>query len=215
MKSYKEYYQFGLEHYLDWKSKQNDEWWRRNELKGKLNLEGDYIETINVLSEYEKNDSSIFTNHTNVKNSGWDILFSMLGQALVDWFVENVDYKQIWSFDLKVTRFVNNGINFYVPSFKVKNFEPDGSFVKTIDETNTEKLNKYKECADFLCDLLGRFIEDQGVDVPNNWNYFSFGLDSLYDSCKYGEWVCVSDGYMNLLNYIDGEKDYETFVECM
>ena len=56
MKSYKEYYQFGLEHYLDWKSKQNDEWWRRNELKGKLNLEGDYIETINVLSEYEKND---------------------------------------------------------------------------------------------------------------------------------------------------------------
>ena len=36
MRTYKEYYQFGLNDELDWKSKQKDEWWRTNQQKGDL-----------------------------------------------------------------------------------------------------------------------------------------------------------------------------------
>lgn len=45
MKTYKEYYKFGQEHYLDWKSKQKEEWWKTEQFKGHLELKGDYIET--------------------------------------------------------------------------------------------------------------------------------------------------------------------------
>ena len=79
MKTYKEYYQIGLEDHLNWKSKQKDEWWRTNQQKGDLELKGEYLETITPLSEEEKNDSPLFNNYTNVKNSEWSILFSMLG----------------------------------------------------------------------------------------------------------------------------------------
>ena len=89
MRTYNEYYQFGLDDELDWKSKEKDEWWRKEEYKNDLELKGEYLETITPLSEEEKNDSPLFKNHTNVKNSEWSILFGMLGQALVDWCVEN------------------------------------------------------------------------------------------------------------------------------
>ena len=89
MRTYKEYYQFGLDEHLDWKSKQKDEWWRAKQYKGDLELKGEYLETATPLSEEEKNDSSFFKNHTNMKNSKWNILFTMLGQALIDWCVEN------------------------------------------------------------------------------------------------------------------------------
>ena len=92
MKTYKEYYQIGLDEYLNWKSKQKGEWWRKNltkQQKSDLELKGEYLETITPLSEEEKNDSPLFKNRTNVKNSEWDILFSMLGRALGAWKMEN------------------------------------------------------------------------------------------------------------------------------
>ena len=209
MKSYKEYYEFGLKHHLDWKSKQKDEWWRRNELKGKLNLEGDYIETINVLSEYEKNDSSLFHNHTNVKNSEWDILFSMLGQVLVDWCVENNVPQNIYSFHLSIDRHIDGLDDCYKVNWGIY----------TSDDNN--KINepeRFEDCANVLTDIVNEFISQQGRDIPNDWNYFSFGLDDLQASIKYGEWICFSDGYMNLGNFNwenPEDERYDQFVECM
>ena len=213
MKSYKEYYQFGLNEHLDWKSKQEEEWWRRNELKGKLNLEGDYIETINVLSEYEKNDSSLFTNHTNVKNSEWGILFSMLGQALVDWCRENTDWKNLWSAGISINKEMEGCSPSYICSFYVNNYD----FVnRSRVEIVGEELEKYDGLGDFLYDLVDWFFTREGNNIPNDWNRFCFGLDSLMDSCEYGEWVCASDGYMNLANFVDGEDGgWTDFVECM
>ena len=213
MKSYKEYYQIGLSHHLDWKSKQDTEWWKERSLIGHLDLKGDYIETVKFLSVDEKNDASLFVNSTNVKNSEWGILFDMLGQALVDWCVENVDYSNLWSFDFRVDKYFEDGKIFYVPKFKVTNFTAKGNWPETAEETNEEKLKDFEGCKDFLVDLTVRFIESHGKNIPNDWNSFSFGLDSLYDSCKWGKWVSSSDGYMNLLN-VNGE-DYDQFVECM
>ena len=213
MRTYKEYYQFGLNEHLDWKSKQEEEWWRNKNEYDYLKTKGDYIETVNYLTIDEKNDASLFVNTTNVKNSEWDILFSMLGQALVDWCRENVDYNNLWSFDFRVDRYIEDGQVFYVPTFKVTNFTPKDNWPETAEETNEEKLNVFDGCRDFLLDLVIQFIESQGKDIPNDWNCFSFGLDSLYQSCKWGEWVCSSDGYMNLVN-VNG-VEYDQFVECM
>lgn len=213
MKTYKEYYQFGLGKHFDWKSKQKEEWWKRGD-QSSLEPKGDYIETVKFLSVDEKNDASLFINTTNIKNSEWDILFSMLGQALVDWCVENVKYENLWSFDLKIERYVENGENIYLPTFKVTNYKKtESSFPQTAEETNVKKLNNFKKCSEFLFDMVTRFIESNGKNIPNDWNHFSFGLDGLSHSCEYGEWVCTSDGYMNLMNVTDGE--YDQFVECM
>lgn len=209
MKSYKEYYKLGLDSHLDWKSKQEEEWWRRNELKGKLNLEGDYIETINVLSEYEKNDSSLFTNHTNVKNSEWDILFDMLGQALIDWCNENNQVKKPYSFVLSIKKVVDGTEPVYETSFVAR---------RHTDKDDFEKITsgEFEGCRDFLCDLVETFISQNGKNIPCDWNYFSFSLDDLETSCKYGEWTCFSDGYMTFGNLSDPDKRmYDEYVLCM
>jgi len=212
MKTYKEYYQIGLNHYLQWKYSQKDEWWRKKAFCGHLDLKGDYIETVRFISKDEKNDGSLFVNGTNLKNSEWDILFSMLGQALVDWCVENVEYKDIWSVNFRIDRTIDEtGKNVYDHSVFVKIVLKD----KIEDVTDEEELQKYEGCGEFLCDLVARFIESHSKDIPNDWNSFSFGLDSLSESCKWGEWVCVSDGYMNLGNYNEETKEYDEFVECM
>ena len=213
MKSYKEYYQLGLRRHIDWKSRQDEEWWKNKDDFGYMEKKGDYIETVNFLTIDEKNDSSLFINATNVKNSEWGILFDMLGQALVDWCVENVNYSNLWSFDFRVERYIDNGQIFYVPSFKVTNFQFKNSWTQTIEETDENKLKVFEGCSDFLLDLTTRFIESHGKNIPNDWNHFSFGLDSLYSSCEWGEWVCDSDGYINLSN-VNGEE-YDQFVECM
>jgi len=220
MKTYKEYYQIGLSHHLDWKSKQDEEWWKNKNDFGYLEVKGDFIETVKFLSIDEKNDASLFINTTNVKNSEWNILFSMLGQALVDWCVENVSWKNLWSVHFQIKRSIDeNGMNFYVPTISVENFklEKTGKYKwqKSEKETSERKLKKFDECNDFLCKLVVEFIESHGVDIPNDWNDFSFGLDSLSESCKWGEWVCASDGYMNLGNYNVEEGEYDQFVECM
>ena len=59
MKTYKEYYQFGLGEHFDWKSKQKEEWWKKGD-QSSLEPKGDYIETVKFLSVDEKNDASLF-----------------------------------------------------------------------------------------------------------------------------------------------------------
>ena len=213
MKTYKEYYQFGLDNELDWKSKEKDEWWRTKELKGDLELKGEYLETITPLSEEEKNDSSIFKNHTNVKNSEWSILFSMLGQALVDWCVENGKQENLWSFTIKVKRVVDGIEDLYVPSFSVKCYSPDTQVVKSLEDES--KREGFVDCQDFLLGLISEFLKKNKRDLPLDWNMFYFGLDDLETSCKYGEWVPVSDGYMSLTSFNDENKKSELYVECM
>lgn len=212
MKTYREYYQFGLEHHLNWRSYQKEEWWKKCN-QDSLKPKGDYIESVRFLTIDEKNDASIFINTTNVKNSEWSILFSMLGQALVDWCVENVDWKDLWSFDFRLDRFIENGEVFYYPTFKVTNSDYNDGWRKTVEETNGKKLKKFEKCSEFLFDMVTRFIDSNGKNIPNDWNHFSFGLDDLSESCQYGEWVCSSDGYIGLMNITDGI--YDQFVECM
>ena len=134
MRTYKEYYQIGLDEHLDWESNEKDEWWRTMECNGDLELKGEYLETITHLSVEEKNDSPLFENHTNVKNSEWTILFSMLGQALVDWCVENGKQENLWSFSIKVKRVIDGIEDFYIPSFNVKYYFPDTQVVKSLED---------------------------------------------------------------------------------
>lgn len=213
MRTYKEYYQIGLDHYLDWKSKQKDEWWRTKQYKGHLELRGEYLETIIQLSEEEKNDSSLFENHTNVKNSEWDILFSMLGQALVDWCVENGKQENLWSFSINVKRVVDGVEDLYIPSFNVKYYIPDTQMVENLEDES--KREEFVGCQDFLFGLISEFLEKNKRDLPLDWNGFWFGLDDLAASCKYGEWICASDGYMDLASVNDENKENELYIECM
>lgn len=213
MKTYKEYYQIGLSHYLDWKSKQKNEWWRTSSYRGDLELKGEYLETVTPLSEEEKNDSSLFKNHTNVKNSEWDILFSMLGQALVDWCVENGKQENLWSFSIKVKRVVDGVEDLYIPSFNVKYYNPDTQVVEKLEDES--KLEGFVGCQDFLFGLISEFLEKNKRDLPLDWNGFWFGLDDLAASCEYGEWICASDGYMDLASVNDENKENELYVECM
>ena len=213
MKSYKEYYKFGLEDHLKWLSYQKTEWWKDKKSFEYLSPKGDYIETVNILSVDEKNDSSLFHNHTNVKNSEWGILFTMLGQALVDWCRENVEWKDLWSFGIEINRVVIDLSNVYDCEFSVKRYDLEKH--QWYKETDENVLKQFDGCRDFLLSIVDEFLTIHGKDVPNDWNYFSFGLDSLMDSCKWGEWVCSSDGYINLGNYNEDTKEYENFVECM
>jgi len=213
MKEYEEYYKFGLNEHLDWKSRQEEEWWRNKKYNDKLKTKGDYIETVNFITIDEKNDASLFANTTNVKNSEWCILFSMLGQALVDWCRENVDYENLWSFGVQFKRGINEyGATRYIPEITVKIMKGETGIEEVTDET---VLKKFEDCEFELCRLVDTFLYNHGKNIPNDWNYFSFGLDCLYESCKWGEWVCSSDGYMNLGNYNEETKEYDEFVECM
>lgn len=213
MKTYKEYYQIGLNHHRNWKSEQKNEWWRTGQYKGNLEFMGEYLETTIPLSEEEKNDSSIFENHTNVKNSEWDILFSMLGQAVVDWCVENGKQENLWSFSITVKRVVDGIEDLYIPSFNVKYYDPDTQLVESIEDES--KLKEFVGCQDFLFGLISEFIEKNKKDLPLDWNAFWFGLDDLAASCKYGKWIAASDGYMDMASVNDENKEKELYVECM
>ena len=213
MRTYKEYYQIGLDDHLDWKSKQKNEWWRAKQHKGNLELKGEYLETITPLSEEAKNDSSLFENHTNVKNSEWSILFSMLGQALVDWCVENGKQENLWAFSIKVKRVVDGIEDLYIPSFKVKCYIPDSQYIENLEDES--KREGFVGCQDFLLGLISEFLEKNKRDLPLDWNMFCFSLDDLTASCEYGEWVSDSDGYMNLSSVDEKNNECELYVECM
>lgn len=216
MRTFKEYYNLGLEDHLNWLSMQKEEWWKRKRDDYRT-PKGDYIETVCFLNDDEKNNASMFDNHTNVKNREWSIFFFILGQALVDWCVENKIPENIWSFHFSVDREIDGINDMYHIHWAVYPYDK-------IDGENYERGEKienpeqFDDCAGFLADLLNEFMTRCGKDIPNDWNYFSFGLDDLQSSIEYGQWVCFSDGYMNLgnINWELPEKDrYESFIECM
>lgn len=212
MRSFKEYYDLAMREHIVWLSNQKEEWWKKDK-DDKLNPLGDFIETVSFLSIDEKNDSSLFYNHTNVKNSEIGILFAMLGQALVDWCCENVEWKNLWYFGISINRSIDGCSNVYDCSFSVNKYD----FVnrERIDVVDEDELKKFDGCDDFLCDLVDTFMSIHGKDIPNDWNYFSFGLDSLMDSCKCGGWIFASDGYMNIGNLDENTDEYDEYVECM
>ena len=214
MRSFKEYYKLGLEHHLKWLYNQKEEWWKDKKSFEYLSPKGDYIETVNILSVDEKNDASLFINHTNVKNSEWSILFSMLGQAIVDWCRENVEWKDLWSAGISIHKEMEGCSPFYLCSHYVNNYDSVNKM--SVEVTDEDELKKYEGMCDFLCEMVEWFFTRHGKDIPNDWNRFSFGLDSLMDSCEWGEWVCSSDGYINLGNFVEGEDGgWTDFVECM
>ena len=210
MRTYKEYYQLGKEDHLSWLDFQKEKWWTLGDQKHN-HTTGEYLETTKFLTLNEKNDASLFTNHTNVRNSEWSILFHMLGQALVDWMNENGKGADLWSFGFEMNRVIDGTADVYECPFYVKK-TVDDEIQKIEDE---ETLKEYEGCRDFLCDLVERFISDHRIDFPLDWNYFAFGLDSLHSSCEYGEWVPASDGYLNFGN-LDKELDnYDEYVLSM
>ena len=214
MKTFKEYYDQAKRRYLSWKNYQKDEWWKKTTSISQLNPLGDYIETVKFLTMDEKNDSSLFFNHTNVKNSEWTILFDMLGQVLIDWCIEN-KMNDVCSLGISVQRNVVDGSNVYDCLISAKTYDPEIQLTSNVeDEAGLERFNG---CRDFLCDILDQFITKHGKNIPNDWNEFHFSLDSLIDSCDYGEWTCTSDGYM-CLSYVNNDgsdPEYTEFVECM
>lgn len=214
MRTFKEYYKLGLEHHLNWLYSQDEEWWKDKKSFEYLSPKGDYIETVNLLSVDEKNNASLFVNHTNVNNREWDILFSMLGQALIDWCRENTDWKNLWSAGISIHKEMEGCSPSYLCSYYVNNYDSVNRVMVVV--TDEEELKKYEGLGDFLYDMVDWFFTREGKNIPNDWNRFCFGLDSLMDSCEYGEWVCASDGYMNLANFVDGEDGgWTDFVECM
>ena len=166
-----------------------------------------------ALSEEEKNDSSFLKNHTNVKNSEWAILFTILGQALVDWCVENGKQENLWSFSIKVKRVVDGVEDLYIPSFNVKYYDTDNQVVKRLEDKS--KREGFVGCQDFLLGLVSEFLEMNKRDLPLDWNMFYFGLDALETSCEYGEWLPVSDGHMNLASVDEKNNECEIYLECM
>lgn len=213
MRSYREYYHLALEEQKEWLAdpQQADGWWKKNEFDRLKNftVKGDFLPGVKFLTIDQKNDVSCFVNHTNVKNSEIDMLFFMLGQALIDWCVEN-GKTEFWSFDLSVNRALDGLTEYYVPSIKVS--VPAGEYGYDIISDKKE-LKKWDECGNFLCDIIWEFIHTHRHDIPNDWNNICFGLDDLPASVKAGEWVCFSDGYINM--GCKTNDDYDVYVECM
>ena len=207
MRTFQEYYDRFLAKEQDWLKKQDREWWKPGNERY-LGIRGTYPETTKFLSIDEKNDSSLFQNHTNVKNSEWSILFHMLGQALVDWCREKgATWKNLWSYSFLIKR---EGETVTLGS-KVKSYEGDHWEY----ETDPERLECFKGLDEYFKDMLFWFFDNHKGDVPLDWNWFGFGLDDLADSVKFGEWVPASDGDINLGHINPETEEYVEYVECM
>ena len=140
-------------------------------------------------------------------------LLHTLGQALVDWCVENGKQENLWSFSIKVKRVVDGIEDLYIPTFYVKYYSTDNQVVKNLEDES--KREGFVGCQDFLFELISEFLERNKRDLPLDWNMFWFGLDDLMSSCKYGVWVSDSDGYMDLASVDDENKENKLYVECM
>lgn len=211
MRTFQEYYDRFLAEEQDWLKSQDREWWKPGNERN-LGIRGTYPETTVFLSIEEKNDVSFLVNHTNVKNIKWGILFSMLAQALVDWCKEKgATWEDLWCYGIVIKKTIEDGRVTYIYRHSLRNCnDQEWNY-----ETDEKRNELFEGLDDFICDLFDRFLEDNMPDVPLDWNYFSFSLDSLSTSVKYGEWVPASDGSMNLGNFNEETKEYDEYVECM
>ena len=215
MRSYKEYYNLAKDEHLNWLAmpEQQNEWWKKDEYNRFKELEvmGDYLEGTKFLSRDEKNDASLFINRTNVKNSEWCILFHMLGQVLVDWCVEN-GKKDFWAFNIHIKRVVDGLVEIYDPIFNVDVIDSNDYRAEITDK---KELKFWEDCRNVLCDIIWEFIYTHKGDIPEDWNRISFGLDDLSASVEAKEWVCFSDGHLDLDCIHSNDNGCDTFVECM
>ena len=216
MKTYKEYYQFGLKKFLEWEGKQKEEWWKKNSLDSFLDMDGEYLEGVRTLDREKKNDAGIILNLTNIRNSEWNILFTMLGQALVDWCVEHKRTNKLHSFRVTITKIIDENFQeVYVPEFVLEKSDGQGDGRVIEEEKTPGFLKEFENCAGGLCDLVMEFIDRHKKNIPIDWNFFLFGLDNLSVSCLFKEWVAASDGYMCLGNLDEDTDSYKMFLECM
>ena len=215
MKTIKEYYDQALTEQQTWIAQQKTKWWMHRFVSGRkvLGRKGDYIESVKFISDMKKNDVPLFHNHTNVKNSEWCILMDMLGAALVDWCKENVDWKNLWSVSTVIKRNIDSCSNIYDCSIKVNNVDEKNRI--PVQVTDDKDLEKFGELIDVFTEMFDWFITKQGKNIPNDWNKFTFSLDDLMESCKWGKWVSDSDGYMHLGYYNEKSGRLTDFVECM
>lgn len=204
MRTYKEYYSIGVENINSWLALQKEEWWRKDENDGLFDIKGEYIEGVDFLTNYKKNDVSLFANHTNVLNSKWNILFDMLGQIVIDWCLEND--KEIYKYNIDIHRRVGE----YEYYHKLDIITGKFSTIKSI--TDPVMLEEFSGCSEFICDIVDQFISENWRDIPIEWNHFGFSLDNLSYSCKFRVWTPYSDGYMCLGN---DSGEYIEFVNCM
>ena len=209
MKTYREYYALAVKEENIWYRNQTDTWWRCDEsTKHDFDIKGDYIETVNTISIADKNDVSIFVNHTNLKNSELTRLHYILSQALLDWLNENKK-SNLYSFTLKLFRRVDYPNNAYEIKYRAQKIE-DETDECLVDIEDPE----LQECADFLCDLVEEFVESHSNNIPLDWNALSFYIDSLEHSCRCNGWCSYSDSYLNIGNS-DFEDKYTSYVVSM
>ena len=79
--------------------------------------------------------------------------------------------------------------------------------------TDKKELKSWEGCRNALCDIIWEFVYTHRRDIPEDWNRIGFGLDDLSASIEAKEWVCFSDGYINVgCEYND---NYDPYVECM
>lgn len=192
MKSYREYYKHFLKKEMDWIANNQECWWHKDGYYN-LDVKGDYIESVGFLNENKKNDSPVFDNHTNVRNSEWSVLFDMLAQALIDWCVENGECEDLWSYYIFIKRGVCPTGNSYEYEYSVS--VEDTYNKKPVDD---ERMMKFDECSGFLCDIIDEFISTHGKDIPNDWEKITFGLDDIKSSCKHRVWCSNSDGVFTM-----------------
>ena len=216
MKTYREYYALAIKQENDWYYSQKDARWRRDEnTRRSFDVKGEYIETVNKISVDDKNDTPIFTNHTNLKNSELTRLHYILVQALIDWLNENKK-ADLYNFTLKLFRRIDYPDNVYEIEYSaqrmVNEYPNDdvNNWIGLIDVNDPE----LQECADFLCDLTTEFIESHSNDISLDWNALSFYIDTLELSCKYNKWSSCSDSYLNIGN-LDFEDKYTAYVLSM
>lgn len=207
MKDYIDYIKDVQNKQNEWYHNQKNEWWKNEYHKDEMDIKGDYLETVKIKSNDEKNDASLFTNHTNVKNSEWNILFHMFAQHLIDWCISHK--KNVYSCLVKINRIVDGLDDVYDINVSITTRDADDDIFgwKHIDDP---EFNLYGE---EVCDMLDRFLTAHKNDLPIDWNYFAFSLDCLDDSCECGEWCPASDGCMMLGN--DDGTEYDEYVYCM
>ena len=205
MKTYIDYIKNARIHQKQWYYFQKTEWWKKKPYNGEMDIKGDYLETMNFKSNDRKNDVPLFTNHTNVNNSNWGVLFFALGQHLIDWCISHK--KNVYSCLVKIDRIIDGTDDVYKVNTSLTIRDDDGFGWKRFDDPEFEIYGAE------TCDMLDRFVTVHKDNLPLDWNYFAFSLDCLEDSCECGEWCCASDGYLCFGNINNDE--YDKYVYCM
>lgn len=148
-----------------------------------------------------KSDTGIHINLTRVKNSKYDILYTMLTQHLVDYLREHNLY-YVSNVQISVEKIIDGKDCFYVPKIDV--YKKYSKGLKRIDNFDLE------EYLTEFCEIIDRFVTDNFYDIPLEMDKFLLYLEEVEYSYDNGQWGPYTDGYMNFSN---GNK--EAYVVCI